>query len=137
MAPAAAIILFDGTCHLCNGAVRFILRHDSTGQFRFASMQSPQGAALAARHGFAGPSPGSMVLVVSEICYTRSTAALQIARRLDRPWPLLYALIWAPRPLRDAVYAQIAKRRHRWFGRAQQCVDLPPDRQAALPTPPK
>ena len=34
------IILFDGICNLCNGAVQFLLKRDKKKQFMFASLQS-------------------------------------------------------------------------------------------------
>jgi predicted DCC family thiol-disulfide oxidoreductase YuxK len=123
------IVLFDGTCNLCNSSVAFIMKHDRRGRFTFASAQSPEGKKLASRHGFAGPTPGSMVLVVGNRAYVRSTASLQIARRLDGLWPLLYVFIVIPAALRDFGYKLIAARRHRWFGTTDQCVNIPASRR--------
>lgn len=113
------VILFDGVCNLCHGAVRFIIRRDRAARFRFASLQSDTGRRLA------GPGlpaePDSILLFEEGRRYDRSTAALRIARRLDGAWPLLYAFIVIPRPLRDAVYAWIARHRYRWFGRLETC----------------
>ncbi len=36
-------------------------------------------------------------------------------------WPLFYAFITVPRPVRDAVYDGIARNRYRWFGRMESC----------------
>jgi predicted DCC family thiol-disulfide oxidoreductase YuxK len=124
------VILFDGGCNFCNGTVRFIMKHDRNRRFAFASSQTPFGRELAGRHGFTGPTPGSIVLLMGDRCFSRSTASLEILRRLDGIWPALYALILIQRPLRDAGYQFIAARRHRWFGRAEECVDIPPDRRA-------
>jgi len=123
-------ILFDGECNLCNGSVRFFMKHDPAGRFNFASAQSAEGQRLAAQFGFTGPTPRSMVLISGDRCYVKSTCGLQIARRLSWPWPLLYVFILVPRPLRDAVYAIIAKNRRRWFGTATQCAVIPAARQA-------
>jgi predicted DCC family thiol-disulfide oxidoreductase YuxK len=123
------IVLFDGSCNLCNSSVKFIMNHDSRGRFAFASTQTPEGRDLAARHGFSGPTPGSMVLLIGDRVYVRSTASLQIARRLDGLWPIFFALILIPAVVRDAGYKVIAARRHRWFGTADQCVNIPPSRR--------
>ena len=32
-----SIILFDGVCNLCNGAVQFIIERDAAAQFHFAA----------------------------------------------------------------------------------------------------
>jgi predicted DCC family thiol-disulfide oxidoreductase YuxK len=66
------------------------------------------------------------VLVEGGRCYERSSAALRIARRLSGAWPLLYAFVVVPRPVRDFVYDVVAKNRYRWFGRQDAC---------RLPTP--
>jgi predicted DCC family thiol-disulfide oxidoreductase YuxK len=113
-----AIILFDGVCNLCNGAVQFILTHDPAGRFQFASLQSD-----AARRILGGEPQGeTIVLAESPRIYTKSTAALRIARHLRFPWPLLSAFLLIPRPLRDAVYDWIARHRYAWFGRRESCL---------------
>ncbi len=114
-------MLFDGVCNLCNGSVLFVIDRDPAGHFQFAPLQSDPGRQLLQRHGYAGADLSSIVLVDGGRLYTRSTAALRIARRLTWPWRLLHALIVVPRPVRDAVYGLIARNRYRWFGREEAC----------------
>jgi predicted DCC family thiol-disulfide oxidoreductase YuxK len=123
------VIFFDGVCNLCHGAVRFIIRRDRTARFRFASLQSDGHRAQCAVTGRIGEPMDSIILLEDGRTYDRSTAALRIARRLDGAWPLLYAFIIIPRPLRDAMYAWIARNRYRWFGRLDTCP-LPDPRLA-------
>jgi len=78
---AAPIVLFDGACNLCNGAVRFIIERDPRCLFRFASLQSPAGADLARHHGFPGDQLRTVALIDGGRIYTRSSAALRIARQ--------------------------------------------------------
>lgn len=121
-AERGPIILFDGVCNLCTGSVRFVIARDARKQFRFASLQS----AVAKRLLGERDQLESVVLVDGgEVC-RKSTAALRIARRLDGAWPLLAALLVIPRPLRDAVYDWIGRRRYRWFGKRDACF-TPPD----------
>ena len=117
----APLVLFDGDCNLCHGAVQFVLRRDPRARFRFASLQSEAGRAALARAGFEGELPDSVVLLHEGRVRTRSTAALAIARGLRFPWPLVSVLWLVPYPLRDFVYDWIAKRRFRWFGRRDSC----------------
>jgi len=122
--PAEAgrpVILFDGVCNLCTGSVRFVIGRDARKRFRFASLQSPVAEKLLGAQGRDGDRLESVVLVVGERTYRKSTAALLIARRLDGLWPLLSALLVIPRPLRDAVYDWIGKRRYRLFGKRDAC----------------
>jgi len=116
------VILFDGVCHLCQGAVKFIIKRDPAGRFRFASLQSEAGSRLLQASGAHVESLDSVVLIENGSYYIRSAAALRIARGLRYPWPLLYALIVVPKGLRDAVYQFIARHRYRWFGKDETCL---------------
>lgn len=120
------VVLFDGVCNLCNGAVQFLLRRDRNRRFRFAALQSAAGQALLRQHGIATAAPETIVVVEAGRARVRSGAALLLARRLPWPWPLLAVFLACPRPLRDALYGFIARNRYRWFGRRESCM---------LPTP--
>jgi predicted DCC family thiol-disulfide oxidoreductase YuxK len=127
------VILFDGLCNLCTWSVQFVIRRDPGGVFRFAALGSEIGLELLGRSA-PGVVADSVVLIEDGRAHTRSTAALGIARRLRWPWPVLYALIIIPRPLRDALYAWIARNRYRWFGRRESCmVPTPELRERFLP----
>jgi predicted DCC family thiol-disulfide oxidoreductase YuxK len=118
---AAPLILFDGDCNLCNGAVQFVIRRDPLEHFRFASLQSAAGRAALAAAGVTGSLPDSIVLVRDGKVATKSGAALAIARGLRLPWPLLTVFWLVPYPLRDLVYDWIARNRYRWFGKREEC----------------
>jgi predicted DCC family thiol-disulfide oxidoreductase YuxK len=117
-----ALVLFDGVCNLCNGLVQFVIPRDPDGYFQFAALSSEAAdrVLLTARHD--GPLADSIVLVEDGVVYVRSAAALRIARRLGFPWVLGYALMIVPRPLRDAIYDLVARRRYGWFGRRETCM---------------
>jgi predicted DCC family thiol-disulfide oxidoreductase YuxK len=122
-----AVVLFDGVCNLCNGTVQFIIAHDPSAHFRFAALQSEASRRLLGETQMRGTLPDSVVLVEDGCVYSRSTAALRIARRLSLPWPLLFALIVVPRPLRDMVYDLIARHRYAWFGKRDSCMMPTPE----------
>ncbi|MBP1966411.1 thiol-disulfide oxidoreductase DCC family protein [Paenibacillus aceris] len=117
-----AVILFDGVCNLCSGAVQFILRNDPKGHFRFASLQSAAGQKLLEQHKLPTDNISTIVLIEGGRAYTRSTAALRIARRLRGAYPLAYAAIVIPATLRNLAYAYVARNRYRWFGKAEHCM---------------
>lgn len=121
MPPRPPVVLFDGHCALCHGAVLFIIRRDRKSWFRFASLQSQYGKRLIAAAGRTGTDVDTIILIEGDRVSDRSTAALRIARALDRLWPLLYVFIIVPRPLRDALYRWVARHRYRWFGRMEHC----------------
>ena len=125
-----AIILFDGVCNLCNGAVNFVIDHDPDAYFRFGALQSDAAQPILAKHGLEEKALDSIVLIEGGRVFRKSTAALRIARHLTGAWPLLYALLVIPRPLRDVVYDWIATNRYDWFGKRDQCRIPTPDLQA-------
>lgn len=117
---ARPVVLFDGDCTLCNASVRFIVRRDPGGRFAFRPLQDDVSRRALAALGHPRP-PDSIALLDSSGARFRSDAALAIAARLGFPWNLAGVFRAVPRPLRDAVYDFIARRRHRWFGRPDAC----------------
>ena len=122
-----AIVLFDGVCTLCAWSVQFVLKRDPKGYFRFAALQSPIGQQLLSDHGLSEMPNSSVVLIENETAYTRSGAALRIARHLNGAWPLLSVFLIVPRFLRDGIYGWIASNRYRWFGKKESCMVMTRD----------
>jgi predicted DCC family thiol-disulfide oxidoreductase YuxK len=118
---ARPVVLFDGDCTLCNASVRFIVRRDTRGVFAFRPLQDEVSRRTLAALGHPEP-PDSIALLDARGVHFRSDAALAIAARLGFPWNLAAVFRLVPRPLRDAVYDFIARRRHRWFGRPDACA---------------
>jgi predicted DCC family thiol-disulfide oxidoreductase YuxK len=116
------VVLFDGVCNLCNGAVQFLIARDPADRLRFAALQSERAKRMLAACGATVPLPDSMALIERGRVYLRSEAALRIARKLRFPWPTLYLLMLAPRAVRNAIYDWIARNRYRWFGRREVCM---------------
>ena len=116
------IILFDGLCYLCNSSVHFIMIRDSKKIFKFSALQSQWAQAFLKQLSFEEPKTDSILYVTENSVYTKSTAALNICRNLRGAWPLLYALMLIPKPLRDSIYDWIAKNRYRWFGKRTECM---------------
>jgi len=115
------IILFDGYCNLCSASVVFVLKRERGDVFRYASLQSDFAGRLLSDMGLDKDVPDSIVLVEGGQAYTRSTAALHIARRLKFLWRALYAFIVVPKFIRDPVYDWIARNRYKWFGKRSTC----------------
>jgi predicted DCC family thiol-disulfide oxidoreductase YuxK len=117
-----SVLLFDGVCTLCNGMVQFVIRRDPRGRFQFAPLQSDVARRLIEQRRGSPLLPDSLVLVEEAGVFTRSAAVLRIARGLRFPWPLAYALVAVPRPVRDWVYDIVARHRYQWFGRRDVCM---------------
>ncbi len=120
---AGLVLLFDGTCALCHGTVKWILKRDRTGTMRFAPLDSEIGREARQRlPSLAGVD--SVVLVHREGAWIKSTAALEIARYVGGIWSLALVGYLLPRAWRDALYDYVARTRYARFGRAEMC-DLP------------
>jgi predicted DCC family thiol-disulfide oxidoreductase YuxK len=122
-----SIVLFDGVCNLCNGAVAFIIARDRRAQFGFASLQSDAGRRLLRELNGGDALPDTFVLVEEGRMFTQSTAALRIAQRLGFPWSLAALLTVLPRAIRDRAYRVVARNRYRWFGKRETCMMPTPD----------
>ena len=115
------LILFDGVCVFCSRWVRFVINRDPEQQFRFITVQSETGRALAARFGIDPEAPQTNAVILDGRIFFKSDAALAVLGALTatRPLALLKA---APRVLRDLVYDLIARNRYTIFGRTETCM---------------
>ncbi|GAB3657836.1 thiol-disulfide oxidoreductase DCC family protein [Echinicola sediminis] len=115
------IVLFDGVCNLCNKAVDFIIQRDSNNHFKLASLQDEVSKKLLKEKKLNEDYLDSIILLKDNKVYYKSRAALEIAKKLQGLWPLLYAFIIVPPFLRDPIYDWIAKNRYKWFGKRETC----------------
>jgi len=119
----APVLLYDGDCSLCNGVVRFMLRHDAAGRIRFAPLQGKAGQDYLCSQGlptgdfdslvfvrdWANPARGGFLL--------RTSGALAAFALLDGPWRALSWLRLVPVFLRDPFYRLVSRTRTALFGR--------------------
>jgi predicted DCC family thiol-disulfide oxidoreductase YuxK len=120
------IILFDGVCNLCSASVRFVIKRDTRKIFHFASLQSEFAKKIISANNICN-SVKTIVLLKGNKIFLRSDAALEIAKELEGPWPLLYFLKIIPRFIRDAVYDFVSRHRYQWFGKTDTCWLPSPD----------
>jgi predicted DCC family thiol-disulfide oxidoreductase YuxK len=117
------IILFDGVCNLCNGAVQFIIKRDHNDMFRFGALQSESGIKLLAERNIDTEDIDSIILIEPNVAYyTKSTAALEIGESLKGLRTLSSILLWLPESFRDIVYDIVAKNRYKWYGKKDSCI---------------
>ena len=124
------IILFDGLCNLCDGAVQFVIKHDTDEKFLFASLQSENGQKLLKQFNLPLKNFNSFVLLQNNKIYSKSTAALFVAKQLNGAIKFIYLFIIVPAFLRDSVYNWISKRRYKWFGKKEACIIPTPELKA-------
>jgi predicted DCC family thiol-disulfide oxidoreductase YuxK len=128
--PLKPVVLFDGICNLCSGAVLFIIKHDRNANFLFAPLQSPFGQSQLIKYGLSSKDIKTILLIKKGEVFSKSEAALEIARHLNGGWPALYVFKVVPLFIRNVVYDWIAKNRYRWFGKQEACMVPTPELKA-------
>ncbi|MGH9715229.1 MAG: thiol-disulfide oxidoreductase DCC family protein [Candidatus Acidiferrales bacterium] len=126
----SAILFYDGHCALCHGAVKFVLKHDRSGDaFRFAPLQGETFRARVAE-GVRATLPDSIAVLTEQgALLVRSDAFLYILTRLGGRWKFASVVLRAgPHALRDMMYDFVARVRYRVFGtRTDLCPVVPPE----------
>jgi predicted DCC family thiol-disulfide oxidoreductase YuxK len=122
-------LFYDGHCALCHHTVKFVLKHDRSGNaFRFAPLQGDTFKSRVPTE-LRGGLPDSIVLQTADRALrVRSDAVIHILRRLGGGWKIAAAILAAfPRAVRDGAYDFIARIRYRVFGtREDLCPVIPP-----------
>lgn len=119
---AQHIILFDGVCNLCNGAVTFIIARDKKDVLRFAALESQVGGDLLQKYQIDPVVTDSIVFISNNKAYIKARAALHITKHLSGLWPLLGVFRILPNVVINSVYEFIARNRYKWFGKKESCM---------------
>ena len=114
------IVFFDGVCNLCQGSVRYLIKHDKKGVLKFASLQGNYAKDFVNETKI--QSMQSILFFDGKIIYKKSTAVLKLSRLLGGWHQLLLLGYILPRFVRDWLYNIVAKNRYRWFGKKDQCM---------------
>jgi len=125
------IVLFDGVCNLCDGAVQFIIKHDKKDIFRFVSLQSELGKEICNYIGVDQNKIDSIILYNPSVAYYyKSTAVIEIGNDLGGIYSLISAFKILPEKLRNYLYDYIAKNRYKWYGKKESCMIPTPELKA-------
>ncbi len=116
------IIVFDGVCNFCNGAVNFIIARDPRVKFAFTPMQSEYGQKLIDRFQITNVGFDTFLLIKENSCYVWTDAAIEIAKDLSGFWFLTSIFKVIPRPIRDFLYRAFARNRYTLFGKRSVCI---------------
>ena len=114
------IVFFDGVCNLCQGSVRYLIKHDKKGVLKFASLQGNYGKDFVNETEI--QSMQSILFFDGNMLYKKSTAVLKLSRLLGGWHQVLLLGYILPRFFRDWLYNIVAKNRYRWFGKKDQCM---------------
>jgi predicted DCC family thiol-disulfide oxidoreductase YuxK len=116
------IVIFDGICNFCNGAVNFIIKRDSKAAFKFAPTQSKEAQELLLKYQIPEAGYDSFVLIKNGQLFLRTNAALEITKDLDGFWFIFRAFKIVPAVVRDYFYRILARNRYTLFGKRAACM---------------
>ena len=125
------LVFYDGVCGLCDRLIRFLIRRDVDGRFRFAALQGQLARTTLRARGY-DPSGLDTVYVVrdwntpQEQVLERSGAVLCALSQLGGGWRMAARVGGlVPVVIADGLYRVVARTRYRLFGRLASCP-LPP-----------
>ena len=121
------VILFDGICNFCNGAVNFTLKQDKRKALRFAALQAAAGQQLLQQFQLPQQDFNSFYFIEADKVYSSSTAALRVCRYFSWYWQWLQLFWIIPAFIRNGLYNLVARNRYRLFGQKEACMIPTPD----------
>ena len=113
-------LLYDGECKFCNFWVALIQRQKAQQKFRYFALQSKEGVELLRQYEV-DETIDSVLVVHKGNLYVKSSAALKVAKILGGRWNFFLIFWLIPRPIRNWLYDLIARNRHRFFTRRENC----------------
>lgn len=116
------IVIFDGVCNFCNGAVNFIIKRDPESIFVFTPMQSELARELMDKYNIQNVGVDTFLLIKNDRCFVFSSAALEIAKDLTGLWYIFNVFRLVPSTIRDFFYKVFARKRYALFGRQDKCM---------------
>ena len=116
------VLLFDGVCNLCNGSVRFVLKHERQPNLRFASLQSPFGQTVCRDLGLNTIDHQSIIYISKGRVLQKSQAVIAVLSDMGGIWRTAKLLSVLPTKFSDWIYDRIAQNRYKWFGRQDTCM---------------
>ena len=99
-----------------------MIKHDKKDLFKFAALQSDIGKEIVEKFNLDPEKTDSIVLIKNDKPYTKSSAALIVAKELSGGYPLMFIFMIIPRFIRNWVYDYIAKNRYKWYGKKESCM---------------
>ena len=115
------VFFYDGQCNLCSNFTEFVKTRDKLGLIGYFPLQLPQVKQLLINHNVDATQLNTIVCIVNDKFYTKSTAVIKILQNLSGPWVMIQMLLIIPVVIRDWVYDLVASNRYKWFGQREKC----------------
>lgn len=118
------LVLFDGTCNLCNWWVDLIIKLDKKEKFKFQFLQNEiSNKFLKLTPSDTKNNEFDSIIVVknSSTLLTKSDAAIYVMSKSTKLFIFLRFFLILPVFIRDSVYNFIGRNRYKWFGKKNVC----------------
>lgn len=117
------VMLFDGKCVFCNGAVNFALEREQQPMLRFAALQSDAGQVLLQHYRLPTQDFRTFVIIRDGKSYSRFEAAVQLGYLIGGKWARLAKVMdfFVPDLIGNPVYSLLWPLR-KVFGAQEQCI---------------
>ncbi len=116
-----SIVIYDGTCNLCNFWLDFILKRDKKKAFLFLASSSLDAKIIIKKYKLETHVLNTIVLIKDEKTYIKSEAILEVFKDLDSYFYIFRIFKLLPLSFRDYLYTLISKNRHKIFGKQDLC----------------
>lgn len=116
------VAVMDATCALCSWGARMLHRMDKSGQIKIAPIQSQTGAALMGENGLDPLDPDSWLFIEDGQVWRDFDAVIRVGVRSGGLGRACLILRLIPRPVRNWLYARVARNRYAMFGRSDMCA---------------
>ena len=118
------LVLFDGTCNLCNWWVDLIIKLDKKKKFKFHFLQneiSNKFLKLVPSDPKNDEFDSIIVIKNNSTLLTKSDAAIHVMSKSTKLFIFLRLFLILPTFIRDNVYNFIGRNRYKWFGKKNVC----------------
>jgi predicted DCC family thiol-disulfide oxidoreductase YuxK len=117
------VVVFDGFCNFCSGAVSFLKKKDKKGLFEFVALHDLSKHREYTEFSFPiNPNESLVVFDTERNSMYYSSAILYVLKTIGGFWIVAYHLVRiVPKPIRDYLYKGFAKRRYLLFGKTRYC----------------
>jgi predicted DCC family thiol-disulfide oxidoreductase YuxK len=119
------VLLFDGPCALCQGAVRWLMRRDRGMRLRYSPLQGDWAQEWKRRYAPGDVWPDEVILVAGEQHWIGADAIGKCLHLLPFPYPLL-GWTYAHLPGRKKIYRWLVQHRYTWFGKKDELLTTCP-----------
>ncbi len=117
------VLLLDGDCGLCHRLAQFMdKRMGKEVDIAFRPIESKEGKILISMFTERQQKADTVYIIRNGKSYIRSAAGIRVLLYMKWYWKMWFPIVWLiPFPIRDLVYMIIAKNRHRFFEKPNQC----------------